>query len=547
MKIIIVGGVAGGASAAARLRRLDEHAEILLFERGPYISFANCGLPYYISGVIEDRDELLLQTPEDFNRRFRVDVRVDTEVTAIDLAAKTVTAVSADGETTESFDKLILSPGAAPIHPPALGRGLPGVFTLRTVPDADCIRAFAQQKPARNALVVGGGPIGLEMAENLRQMGLAVTVAELAPQLFAPLDADMAKLVEQHLRGQGIRLLLSSGIESVEATEAGLRAVVGGEAIETDLVLLALGVRPESGLAKDAGIATDERGYILIDERMTTSHPDVLAVGDAIAVRRLIADKQAALPLAGPANKQGRIAADVLCGIDSRYAGTLGSAIVQVFGKTVAVTGLNERDARAAGFDVEKNFTFSNSHAGYYPNAQELCVKTVFDRRTGRVLGAQFFGAEGADKRCDVVATALRFGATVFDLAALELCYAPPYSSAKDPVNMAGFAAENIVTGKVGVFHWHDVAALTRDGSVQLLDVRTPAEYARGSIAGFVNIPVDDLRGRIGELNPAKPVYVHCHSGVRSYIACRILATHGFRCSNLSGGWRLYSAVTSAE
>ena len=545
MKVVIIGGVAGGASAAARLRRLDEKAEILLLERGPYISFANCGLPYYVGGVITDRAALTLQTPESFRQRFGIDVRVNSEATAIDTAARTVTVQGPDGVYTESYDRLILSPGAAPTVPPLPGLNDPRVFTLRTIPDAVRIREYMEANHPRRAVVIGGGYIGVEMAENLVHAGVQTTIVELSDHLIAPLDYDMACEVHQYVRSQGLNLILQNGVKAVQPAADGLQVQLNSGVLDADLVILSVGVRPDTALAKAAGLELTARGCIVVDSHMRTSAPDVYAVGDAVQVTDFVTGQPGFVPLAGPANKQGRIAADNICGITSEYKGAQGSSVLKIFGQTVAMTGINERTARAAGLDYGKMYTFNNSHASYYPGASGISMKVLYENATGRILGAQLIGAEGADKRCDVLSTAIRAKMTAADLTELELCYAPPYGSAKDPVNYAGYAIENVRSGLVHPYYWHDVAGLPRDGSVTLLDVRTPAEYACGHIDGFVNIPLDELRQHLSELDPAKPVYLHCHSGLRSYLACRILTGYGFDCHNLAGGYRFYSLVVN--
>ena len=545
MKVVIIGGVAGGASAAARLRRLDEKAEILLLERGPYISFANCGLPYYVGSVITDRAALTLQTPESFRQRFGIDVRVNNEATAIDTAARTVTVQGPDGVYTESYDRLILSPGAAPTVPPLPGLNDPRVFTLRTIPDAVRIREYMEANHPRRAVVIGGGYIGVEMAENLVHAGVQTTIVELSDHLIAPLDYDMACEVHQYVRSQGLNLILQNGVKAVQPAADGLQVQLNSGVLDADLVILSVGVRPDTALAKAAGLELTARGCIVVDSHMRTSAPDVYAVGDAVQVTDFVTGQPGFVPLAGPANKQGRIAADNICGITSEYKGTQGSSVLKIFGQTVAMTGINERTARAAGLDYGKMYTFNNSHASYYPGASGISMKVLYENATGRILGAQLIGAEGADKRCDVLATAIRAKMTAADLTELELCYAPPYGSAKDPVNYAGYAIENVRSGLVHPYYWHDVAGLPRDGSVTLLDVRTPAEYACGHIDGFVNIPLDELRQHLSELDPSKPVYLHCHSGLRSYLACRILTGYGFDCHNLAGGYRFYSLVVN--
>lgn len=549
MKIVIVGGVAGGASAAARLRRLDEQAEIVMLERGAFISYANCGLPYYVGGTIADQSALTLQTPESFRRRFNVDVRVRHEAVAIDPAGKTITVrnLADASQYEESYDSLILSPGAEPMIPRMQGLEGAPVFTLRTIPDAQAIRTYVQERRPRSAVVVGGGMIGTEMAENLKAAGLAVTIVELQDHVIAPLDFEMAADVNAYLKSQGIRLVLGRGVTALKARDEGLRVMLDEGHLDTDMLILSVGVRPESALAKGAGLELNERGAIVTDSHMRTSAPDIYAVGDAVQVRDYVTGDSAYIPLAGPANKQGRIAADHICGLSSEYAGTQGSAVVKLFEMTVAVTGINERTAKAKGIAYDKTYTYSASHAGYYPGARNLSVKVLWERDTLRLLGAQIVGFEGVDKRMDVLATAIRLGAKVTDLKELELVYAPPFGSAKDPVNMAGYVAENVVTGKLKQFFWDEVDDLPRDGSVTLLDVRTPAEVAAGRIAGFCSIPLDELRGRLEELPQGKPVYVHCHSGLRSYLACRMLTGHGFDCYNLAGGWRLYASAAKAR
>lgn len=549
MKVIIIGGVAGGASAAARLRRLDEHAQIIVLERGPYVSFANCGLPYYIGKVITEQSKLTLQTPQSFKSRFNIDVRVNQEALSIDPAAKTVAVKNlSTGESyAESYDKLLLSPGAAPICPPVPGADCAGVFTLRNIPDTLAIDRYIKENACRRAVVIGGGYIGVEMAENLAHAGLAVTIVELADHLIAPLDFEMAADVHRYMEQKGVRLLLGNGLSAIQKTDTGLCVTLQKGTVETDLVLLSVGVRPESALAKAAGLTAGFKGSILTDDAMRTSAADIYAVGDAVQVENFVTGAPALIPLAGPANKQGRIAADQMCGIDSRYTGTQGSAVLKVFDMTVATTGLSETAAKAAGIDYDKTYLYTAPHAGYYPGGVNFSLKVLWNKTTLALLGAQIVGFDGVDKRMDVLATAMRLGAKVTDLTRLELCYAPPFGSAKDPVNMAGFVAENIVSGKLSQFFWDQVDALPRDGSVTLLDVRTDTEYAAGHIAGFTHIPLDSLRENMHKLPAGKPVYVHCHSGLRSYIACRMLSQNGFECYNLAGGWRLYESATHAR
>lgn len=541
MKVLIVGGVAGGASAAARLRRLDETAEIIILERGDYVSFANCGLPYFIGGEITDKEVLTLQTPESFRARFDIDVRVKNEVKSIEPERRTVTILNLESNETyeESYDKLILSPGASPILPPLPGADQPHVFTLRNIPDTFAIKAYIEEKHPKTAAVIGGGYIGVEMAENLKHAGLEVSIVELADHLIAPLDFDMAADVHRYVKEAGVALYLNNGVVSIGEHDVQLQ----NGSVPAELVLMSVGVRPESAIAKACGIALNGRGNILVNNRMETNVADIYAVGDAIEVQNFVSKEAAFLPLAGPANKQGRIAADNICGIASEYTGTQGSAVAKLFDMTIASTGLNEKSAQAAGIAYDKTYLYSGSHAGYYPGATNMSIKALWDKETKKLLGAQIVGFDGVDKRMDVLASAIRFGAKVTDLTELELCYAPPFGSAKDPVNMLGFVAENIVTGKVKQFFWDEVETLPRDGSVTLLDVRTKSEVAGGRIEGFIHIPLDGLREHLEEIPKDKPVYVHCHSGLRSYIACRILQGRGYDCYNLAGGYRLYETV----
>ena len=547
MKVLIVGGVAGGASAAARLRRLDEKAEIIMFERGEYISFANCGLPYYIGGEINKKSALTLQTPQSFNSRFNVDVRVWNEVTAIDAEKKQVTVhnVQTGEDYTESYDELILSPGAAPLVPKMDGVDDPRVFTLRNIPDTVKIRDYVEEEFPESAVVVGGGYIGVEMAENLKKAGLKVTIVELADHVIAPLDGDMAAEVHRYLRDQGVELMLGKAVQSMEDKGGKLTLHLSEGEIETDMVILSVGVRPDTALAQSAGLELNPKGAIVVNEHMQTSKEHIYAVGDAIEIADFVTGKKGYVPLAGPANKQGRIAADNICGIKSSYKNTLGSSVLKIFDMTVAMTGVNERTAQAAGLDYDKVYTYSQSHASYYPGGHGISIKTLYEKGTGKILGAQLVGYDGVDKRCDVIATAIRAGMTGYDLTELELCYAPPFGSAKDPVNLVGYVIENTLTGKVKNFFWNDVEKLPRDGSVTLLDVRTPSEREVGHIPGFIHIPLDELRQRAGELPQDKPVYIHCHSGLRSYLACRMLTGLGYDCCNLSGGWRFYEIAVN--
>ncbi len=546
MKVVIIGGVAGGATAAARLRRLDEQAEIIILERSGYISYANCGLPYYIGGEITDREALTLQTPASFWARFRIEVRVHNEVTAIHPERKNVTVRRLDDGVVyeEAYDKLILSPGAKPVRPALPGINDSRIFTLRNVEDTFAIHAFIEQNAPRRAVVAGGGFIGLEMAENLTQQGIETTIVERMEQVMAPLDSDMACSVHAYLREKGVNLRLGETVAGFTSNEAGLRVrLESGDSVSADFVILAHGVAPDTALARAAGLALGVRGSIAVNDRMQTSDQDIYAVGDAVESVHFVSGEKTLAALAGPANKQGRIAADQICGRESRYHGVQGSSVLKLFDMTVAATGLNEAAARAAGIAFDKTVTFSASHATYYPGATNMTVKTLFSPETGRLFGAQIVGFEGVDKRIDVLAAAVRMGMTGEALTELELSYAPPYSSAKDPVNMAGYVIENVRSGLVRQYHWHDVEALPRDGSVILLDTRTPAEYGRGHIEGAVNLPLDELRERLPELERGKPIYVNCHSGLRSYLACRILMQNGFECYNLSGGYRFYQIV----
>ena len=548
MKVVIVGGVAGGATAAARLRRLDETAEIVVFERSGFISYANCGLPYYIGGVIEDEAELTLQTPESFYERFRVQVKVRHEVTAIDRAAKTVTVhdLTTGRVFSEPYDKLLLAPGARPTQPALPGVGLDRLFTLRTVEDTLRIRRFVDEQHPQSVVLAGGGFIGLELAENLRERGLDVTIVQRPRQLMAPFDADMAALIHREVRAHGVHLALGHTVEGFAETNGGVEVLLKGEQpLRADMVVLAIGVTSDSHLAADAGLELGLKGSITVNDRMQTSDPDIYAVGDAVQVRHFVSGQPALIALAGPANKQGRIAADNIAGGDSHFKGSQGSSVLKIFGLTAAATGLNEGAARRAGLDADAVVLSPMNHAGYYPGGQVMTMKVVFERRTGKILGAQIIGSDGVDKRIDVLATAIRAGMSAYDLTELDLAYAPPYSSAKDPVNMAGYMIENLLTGRVRQFRLDDLAALPRDGSVTLVDARTPGEYRRGHADGFINLPLDELREHLAELDPAKPVYVMCQSGLRSYLACRILAQYGFTCYNFTGGYRFYEAVTT--
>jgi len=550
MKVLIVGGVAGGASAATRLRRLDEKAEIIIFERGEYISFANCGLPYYIGNVIENRSSLLLQTPEAMKERFNIDVRTKSEVVFIDRTNKRIKVKNLDSGQVyyESYDKLILSPGAEPIKPAIYGADLSGVFTLRSLNDSFRIKEYIEKYQPRSALVVGAGFIGIEMAENLHGLGLDITIAELAAQVLPPMDYEMAAFLHQHMRKKGVKLFLNQGITQIRANVGGKNSrficqLSSGQSLETDMVILSIGVRPESKLAEEAGLELGIRGSIKVDEYLRTSDPDIYAVGDAVEVKNYVTGEPALIPLAGPANKQGRIAADNITGRKVVYRGSLGSSVVKVFDMTAAFTGINEKTAKKAGIAYEKTYIHPLNRAGYYPGRKTITMKLLFNPDTGKILGAQAVGYEGVAKRIDVIAAALRLGATVFDLEELELCYAPPYSSAKDPVNILGYTAANIIRGDAKVFHWDMINKIKESGGI-FIDVRTPQEFVRGTIEGSINIPLDELRQHIDELPKDKPIYLFCQAGYRGYLAQRIIKAYGFKeVYNLSGGYRLYNAV----
>ena len=546
MKIVIVGGVAGGATAAARLRRLDETAEIVVFERTGYVSYANCGLPYYIGGAIADAEALTLQTPASFRARFNVDMRVRHEVEAIHPERHCVTVRNLETNETfeEPYDRLILSPGAQPTLPPVAGAGLERLFTLRTVEDTFRMKEFVEAERPRTAVVCGGGFIGLEVAENLREQGLSVTIVQRPAHLMNPFDPDMAAFIHHEMRAHGVKLALGRAVEGFEERngEVAVR-LADGEVLAADMVVLAIGVTPDTALVEATGLTQGIKGSIVVNDRMETGIEDVYAVGDAVQVSHVVTGDEALISLAGPANKQGRVVADVICGRDSRFAGSQGTSVIKVFDLTAACTGLNEAACERAGLAWDSVVLSPMNHAGYYPGGTVMTLKVIFERGTYRLLGAQAIGREGVDKRIDVLATALFAGLTALQLKDLDLAYAPPYSSAKDPVNMAGFMVENLAAGLVAQYRWDEAADLPRDGSAQLIDVRTPGEFARGALAGFVNIPVDELRDRLGEIDRHRPVYLACQSGLRSYIAARILAAHGCTVSHLAGGMRFYDAV----
>lgn len=548
MKIVIVGGVAGGATAAARIRRLDENAEIIVFERSGYISYANCGLPYYIGDAITEPESLTLQTPESFFARFRVTMKVRHEVTALHPDRKTVSVKNLETgeEFEESYDKLILSPGAKPTQPRLPGVGLEKLFTLRTVEDTFRIKEYINTRHPKSAVLAGGGFIGLELAENLRNLGMDVTIVQRPKQLMNPFDPDMASFIHSEMRRHGIRLALGHTVEGFEEKDGGVDVLLKDEApLHADMVVLAIGVTPDTALAKEAGLELGIKGSIVVNDRMETSVPDIYAAGDAVQVKHYVTGQDALISLAGPANKQGRIIADNICGGDSRYQGSQGSSVIKIFDMTAATTGINETNAKKAGLDTDKVILSPMSHAGYYPGGKVMTMKVVFEKETYRLLGAQIVGYEGVDKRIDVLATAIHAGLKATELKDLDLTYAPPYSSAKDPVNMAGFMIDNISKGTLKQWHLEDADSLPRDGSVTLLDVRTPGEYSRGHIEGFKNIPVDELREHLEEIEKNKPVYVICQSGLRSYIATCILEGSGYEAYNFSGGFRFYDAVNN--
>ena len=541
MKVVIVGGVAGGATAAARIRRLDENAEIIIFERSGYVSYANCGLPYYIGGEISDKEDLFLQTPEGFWSRFKIDVRTLHEVTKINRDRKTVTVLDKmSGKVfEESYDKLILSPGAKPVMPDFCKGNCSNIFTLRTVEDTLKIREFTDNYPIKTAVIIGGGFIGLEMAENLKNRGIDVTVIQKGDHLLNTVDSDIASFIHTNLRTKGINILLNANVKSIEKNIV----VTDCKEIPADMVIVSVGVSPENTLAKDAGLALGVKGAIAVSDNMQTSDDDIYAVGDAVEVINFILKDKAVITLAGPANKQGRIAADNICGINSTYKGTQGASVIKLFDMTVASTGMTDTQLKNSNMDYEKVILSPLSHAGYYPGATVMTLKVIFEKETYKILGAQAVGYEGVEKRIDVIATAIFAGLTADKLKDLELSYAPPYSSAKDPVNMAGFIIENMKNGIVGQFYYEDIPSLQKRDDVTLLDTRTVYEYMRGHAEGFINIPVDELRERLTELDSSKPVYVMCQSGLRSYLATRILMQNGFDAYNFAGGYRLYGTM----
>ncbi len=548
MKYLIIGGVAGGATAAARIRRISEQSEIVLFEKGEYISYANCGLPYYIGGTIEERDKLFVQTPETFGRRFKIDVRTSSEVTGINPKSKIVTVKGADGRVyTESYDKLLLSPGASPVKPPLPGIDSEGIFTLRNVADTDAIKAYMNERSPKNAVIIGAGFIGLEMAENLHEAGMEVAVVEMANQVMAPIDYSMASFVHQHLAQKGVSLYLEKAVSSFEKTDTGIKVVFkSGETLLTDLVILSIGVRPNTNLAVEAGLELGEMKGLKVNQYLQTSDENIYAVGDVIEYPHPVTGKPWLNYLAGPANRQARIVADnMVFGNKETYEGAIGTSIAKVFDLTVASTGLAAKRLKQMGIDYLTATIHPNSHAGYYPGALPMAVKVIFSPADGKLLGAQIVGYDGVDKRIDELALVVKRGGSVFDLQAVEQAYAPPYSSAKDPVAVAGYVAGNIVKGKMKPLYWRELrdADLSK---VTLVDVRTPDEFKLGAIKGAVNIPLDDMRERIGEIPADKPVYLYCGVGLRGYLASNILLQSGFKdVSNLVGGLKLYKSATA--
>ena len=548
MKYIIVGAVAGGASTAARLRRLDEHAEIIIFERGEYISYANCGLPYYIGDVIKDRNKLFVQTANSFNQRFNIDVRVMTEVTGINPVSKTVTAKDQiTGRIYEEhYDKLVLSPGAEPLRPPLPGITSEGIFTLRNVTDTDYIKSYVQKNKSGKAVIIGGGFIGLEMAENLHEIGLDVTIVEMGNQILAPVDFPIAAIVQQHIRSKGVNLELNTAVTGFERTDKGLQVLLKtGGVLDADVVILSIGVRPDTKLALNAGLKIGDAKGIYVNEYLQTSDPDIYAVGDAIEFENPITHQPMITYLAGPANKQGRICANnIVLGNVQKCNGSINTAIVKVFDMTIGTAGTASKHLNAAGIKHVVSTTHNGSHASYYPNSQQMTIQIAFSQDNGRLLSAQVAGFEGADKRLDILASVIKGNGTIYDLSEFEHAYAPPYSSAKDPVNMVGFVAENILQKRLNVFYW-DQFGKTNAGDL-LIDVRSNEEYLSGNITPAINIPIDELRNRLDEIPKEKSIYIYCEAGLRGYLAQRILAQNGYNdVLNLSGGYKLWKSCIS--
>lgn len=547
MKYIIIGAVAGGASTAARLRRLDEHAEIIIFEKGEYISYANCGLPYYIGAVIKDRNKLFVQTAASFNQRFNIDVRVTTEVLSIDVANKTVKAVKqSTGEVyEESYDKLILSPGAEPLRPPLPGINNEGIFTLRNVKDTDYIKSYVQQKHIKKAIVIGAGFIGLEMAENFHDLGLHVTIIEMGNQILAPVDFPVAAIVQQHIRSKGVELLLNTAVTGFNKMGDTIEvALNNGDVLHADMVILSIGVRPDTRLAVQAGLRIGTARGIWVNEYLQTSDPDIYAVGDAIEFANPITGQSMITYLAGPANKQGRICANnVVLGNVQQYHGSINTAIVKVFDMTMGTAGTASKHLKAANIDHIVSTTHNGSHAAYYPDAKQMTIQIAFSPANGRLLSAQVAGFDGADKRLDILSAYIKQNKTIYDLIEFEHAYAPPYSSAKDPVNMAGFVAENILLERLKIFYWNEIDKINEDDL--LIDVRRKDEYDAGKIPRAINIPVDEIRNRLDEIPKDKTIYIYCEAGLRGYLAQRILRQNGFdKVFNLSGGYKTWKVAT---
>jgi len=542
-KVLIVGGVAGGASAAARLRRLDENAEIIMFERDEYISFANCGLPYYIGETIKDRNKLIVQTPKSLKRRFNIDVRNNSEVIGIDTDKQIATIRSQEkGVYEESYDYMVLSPGARPIKPNTKGINHERIFTLRNIPDTDKIKAYVDKQGIKSAIVIGGGYVGVEMAENLKHRGLEVTMVEAAPHIMAPLDTDLVVIVEKEIKDKGVRLILNDGVKAFRDLEGRVEITLNSDTkLSADLVILAIGVIPDTGFLKDSKILLGVKGHIVVNEKLETNAANVYAVGDAIEIMDFVTKQVGAVALAGPANKQGRIAADNIAGLNSSYKGTQGTSIIKVFGLTAAGTGNNERSLNRLKIPYKAITIHPASRASYYPGGSQMTLKLIFNYK-GQILGAQSVGVDGVDKRIDVIATVIRLGGTVTDLTELELCYAPPFSSAKDPVNMAGYVAQNVLNGIVDTMTVEQFMDYDHENTV-VLDVRTESEYENGHFEGALNIPVDSLRERLGELDMDKEIVEYCQVGLRGYVAARILTQKGFKVKNIGGGYKSASSL----
>ena len=552
MKVLIIGGVAGGATAAARLRRLDEKAEIIMFEKGPHVSYGACGLPYFLGNrLIDDENKLIVRTPEEFIKKNNIDVRVNNRVISIDSDKKKVEVeeLSTGRKYQESYDRLIISTGSAPFRPKIPGIDLEGVFTLWTIPDALKINAYIKEKKVKSVVIVGGGAIGLETTENLAELGLAVTIVELSDHLIAPIDPDMAAEVYKHVSEKGIRVILGDGVSAIEKVDTGFKIKLKESEIEADMVMMSIGARPQSELAKEAGLLLNERGFIKTDEHMRTSDPDIYAVGDVTEVKNFITGQPASVALAGPANKQGRIAADNIAGIKTRYGGIQGTGVLKIFDMTVAFTGVSEKEAVRLGLSYDKVLVYHSPYAGYYPGGLEMAMKIVFEVPSGRILGAQIVGYQGVDKRCDVLAASIRMGATAHDLTELELAYSPPYGTPKDAVNTAGYVIENILTGKLKNVEWNSVEEVSGDEEAIFIDVRGEKDIsvAKIKIDGFERIPLEELRARLSQLDKKKSIYVHCGNGKEGYFASCIMRQDGFDVSNIDGGCLFRDCSLCAE